>query len=227
MIAIIAAMDEEVTALKDIMVEPRQDELCGIEVYYGRLSNHDVVLLKSGVGKTVAAITASTIINKLPIEYIINIGSTGSLTPTIPIGSVVIPEIIGFHDLEVDEWPKDFGDEDHTFRPDEHLLDIAKKLKDDDTYFDRHVSGDVFVYRKDDIDKIVNEFPSAQTVEMEAAAIANTATFLGVPFIIIRAVSDVVTAEDSESDFIAFLQVAAKNSAEYCRKFIEAYDVYR
>ncbi len=225
MIAIIAAMDEEVAALRAIMEGPRQDDLCGIEVYYGRLSDHDVVLLKSGVGKTMAAITTTTIINRLPIEYIINIGSTGSLTADIPIGSVVIPEVIGFHDLEVPGWLKDLQDEAHTFRPDGRLLAVAKKLKDDDTYFDRHVSGDVFVYRKEDIAKIVKEFPSVQTVEMEAAAVANTATFLGVPFIVIRAVSDVVTKEGSENDFEAFVQVAAKNSAMYCQRFIEAYDV--
>ena len=227
MIAIIAAMDQEIQALKDIMDKPRQDELSGIEVYYGSLSKHEVVLLKSGVGKTMSAITTATIINKLAIEYIINIGSTGSLTSDIPIGSIVIPEIIAFHDLEVPGWQKDFKDESHTFRPDRHLLEIAKKLKDDNTYFDKHVSGDVFVYRKEDIEKIIREFPSANTVEMEAAAIANTATFLQTPFIVIRAVSDVVTKEDSESDFEAFLKVAAKNSAEYCKRFIEVADVYR
>ena len=227
MIAIIAAMDEEVAALKAIMSDARKDDVCGIEVYYGSLSKHDVVLLKSGVGKTAAAFTTATIINKLPIEYIINIGSTGSLTSAIPIGSVVIPEIIGFHDHEVPGWAKDFNDEAHTFRPDGHLLDIAKKLKDENTYFDRHVSGDVFVYRQEDIDKIVRDFPSAQTVEMEAASVANTANFLDVPFIVIRAVSDVVTNEDSESDFEAFLKVAAQSSAQYCQRFIEVADVCR
>lgn len=221
MIAILAAMDQEVEALKELMTDVEQKDIKGLDVYFGKLSDKEIVLSKSGVGKVESAVTATIIIQELPVDYLINIGSSGSLKEEMPIGSVIIPTVLNYHDLEVEDWPKNFKDERHTFYPDQRLLDVAKKLKDDKTFFKPHVTGDMFVYKKEQIAKIIEEFPTAYSTEMEAAAIANACTILKVPFIIIRSISDLTIKEGSEIDYDLFLPVACKNSALYCQKFIK------
>lgn len=222
MIAILAAMSEEVSALKALMTDIKEECRYGSELTFGKLANKDVVLLKSGVGKTEAATRATMIIAKYDIDYLINIGSSGSLDETIKIGSIIIPTMLGYHDLDVDDdaWTKDFTDERHTFYPDERLLKVAQKINDDTIFYGPHVSGDAFVYRKEQIAKIKSEFPRAKSCEMEATSIANACTIMGTPFIIIRSISDVVTKEDSHVDYDNFLELACKKSAEYCKRFI-------
>ena len=55
---------------------------------------------------------------------------------------------------------------------------------------------------------------------MEGTSIAQTADALKTPLIIIRSISDVTVEEGNEISFEEFLPVAAKNSAEFCKKFI-------
>ena len=55
--------------------------------------------------------------------------------------------------------------------------------------------------------------PDVQAVEMEAAAIAQTCAQFGLPFVVIRAVSDAAD-EKADVSFDEFLQTAAVHSAE-------------
>ena len=115
MIAIIAAMDEELDALKKLMSDVREKDMDGFFVFEGKIEDNDVVLCKSGVGKTYAAISTTLIIKNYHPEYIINIGSAGSLRHDIRPGSVVIPVVCAYHDVEVPGWPKGFKDGRRTY----------------------------------------------------------------------------------------------------------------
>lgn len=220
MIAIIAAMDEELDALKKLMSDVREKDMDGFFVFEGKIEDNDVVLCKSGVGKTYAAISTTLIIKNYHPEYIINIGSAGSLRHDIRPGSVVIPVVCAYHDVEVPGWPKGFKDGRRTYYLDEKLIDVSKKIADRNTYYCNLVSGDSFIYLKEQTDKILNEYPDAFCSEMEGTSIAQTADALKTPLIIIRSISDVTVEEGNEISFEEFLPVAAKNSAEFCKKFI-------
>ncbi len=222
MIVILAAMDEEVDALKGSIKIKEEKMIHNTECIFGELKGKEVLLAKSGVGKVEAAIRMTMIASLFDVEYLINIGSAGSLDENIPVGSVIIPTILGVHDFDVpdEEWSKDFTDERHTFYPTERLLKIAKTISDDKTFFAPHVSGDSFIYRDDQIEKIKREFPRAKSCEMEAAAIANACEVMDIPYIIIRSISDVTVKKDSEIDYDNFLKKAAKNSALFCERFI-------
>ena len=76
----------------------------------------------------------------------------------------------------------------------------------------RIASGDLFVAAKAAKEAII-EKTSAQCTEMEGAAIAHTAYRNGVPFVIIRAISD--KADDSaEMDYPTFERIAAHRCAQ-------------
>lgn len=73
-------------------------------------------------------------------------------------------------------------------------------------------SGDAFINGKEKINKIRQNFPNVVAVEMEAAAIAQVCNGFGVPFVIVRAVSDVADKE-SHLSFEEFLPLAAEKSS--------------
>lgn len=220
MIAIIAAMNEEVEALTALMTNLNNKDIKGINFYTGNLNNKEVVVCQSGVGKVNAAISTTILIDSFEIEYIINIGSAGSLRNDIRCGSVVIPEVVAHHDCNVPGWPKGFEGGKRTYYPDNNLISKAKKIADDKTYFVPLVSGDSFIYLPSQTEKILNDYKDAGCCEMEGASIAQTADFFKVPFIIIRSISDVTIEDGNEMAFEDFLPIAAKNSAVYCEKFV-------
>lgn len=220
MIGIIAAMEEEIDALKNLMTDVKKVNLQNINFYKGKLENENVVLCQSGIGKVYATIATTVLIQNYHPTYIINIGSAGSLNLNIRVGSVVIPPVVAHHDCDVPGWPKGFKDSKRAYQADAHLIEIAKKMQNKQTYFVPMVSGDSFICEKSQTTKILKDFPEVGCCEMEGASIAQTATFFDVPFIIIRSISDVTLEDGNEVNFEEFLKVASVNSANYCKKFI-------
>ena len=220
MVGIIAAMDVEIQALKKRMTCVYEKVIKNIEFTTGKLSGVDVVLCKSGIGKVYAAISTTILIDEFKPDYLINIGSAGSLKSNIRVGSVVIPRVIAHHDCDVPGWPKGFDQDKRAYKADESLLNVAYKLKDDNTYFDPMVSGDSFIYLKSQTTKILEDYNEAGCCEMEGASVAQTANFFNVPFIVIRSISDVTIEDGNEVSFEEFVVVAAENSAAYCEKFV-------
>ena len=84
------------------------------------------------------------------------------------------------------------------------------------TRIGRVASGDQFVGGKEQKAKIVAD-TGAVCTEMEGAAIAHAAWRNGVPFVVIRAISD--KADDSaEMDYPTFEAIAAKRCASVTQK---------
>ena len=68
------------------------------------------------------------------------------------------------------------------------------------------------MHAPDDVQQVRNTFPDLMAVEMEGAAIAQVCHRFGVPFVIIRALSD-IPGKDNVPDFDQFLPLAAERSA--------------
>ncbi|THB83888.1 5'-methylthioadenosine/S-adenosylhomocysteine nucleosidase, partial [Pantoea allii] len=78
---IIGAMEQEVTLLRD-KIENRQTlTLAGCEIYTGTLQGVEVALLKSGIGKTSAALGTTLLLQLCKPDVVINTGSAGGLAP--------------------------------------------------------------------------------------------------------------------------------------------------
>ena len=74
-------------------------------------------------------------------------------------------------------------------------------------------SGDAFINGAEKITQIRANFPQVAAVEMEAAAIAQVCHAMNVPFVVVRAISDVADKE-SHLSFDEFLPLAAEKSSE-------------
>ena len=81
-------------------------------------------------------------------------------------------------------------------------------------------TGDSFMNCPERVAKTREHFPAMKAVEMEAAAIAQTCHQFDIPFIVIRALSD-IAGKESDLSFDQFLVVAAKHSAEMVMAIVQ------
>lgn len=217
-IGIIAAMDEEVTVLRDKIENRQTISLGGSEIYTGQLNGVEVALLKSGIGKVAAAMGTALLLEHCKPDVAINTGSAGGLAPTLNVGDIVVSDEARYHDADVTAFGYEYGQMagcPAAFKADEKLVAAAEgciaglKLN---AVRGLIVSGDAFINGAEGLAKIRHNFPQAVAVEMEATAIAHVCHNFSVPFVVVRAISDVADQE-SHLSFDEFLVVAAKQSS--------------
>ncbi|MDO6409327.1 5'-methylthioadenosine/S-adenosylhomocysteine nucleosidase [Pantoea phytobeneficialis] len=215
---IIGAMEQEVTLLRD-KIENRQTlTLAGCEIYTGTLNGVEVALLKSGIGKTAAALGTTLLLELCKPDVVINTGSAGGLAPTLKVGDIVVSDEVRYHDADVTAFgyePGQMAGCPAVFIADDKLIAAAEQvIKQLDLNAVRGlvVSGDAFINGAEPLARIRHTFPQAIAVEMEATAIGHVCHQFKVPFVVVRAISDVADQE-SHLSFDEFLSVAAKQSS--------------
>jgi adenosylhomocysteine nucleosidase len=104
------------------------------------------------------------------------------------------------------------------FNADERLIAIAERSKIP-TKTGVVVSGDQFINDNEKKKWIYEQF-DAMCTEMEGAAIAHVCSLNMVPFVVIRAISDVAD-DSSHVDFEEFVVTAAKVSSDLCEDMIK------
>ncbi|AIZ79996.1 5'-methylthioadenosine/S-adenosylhomocysteine nucleosidase [Actinobacillus equuli] len=218
-IGIIGAMPQEVEILRNLMVEAKVTEIAGCKIYDGKINNTRVALLQSGIGKVAAAVGTTLLLELAKPDMIINTGSAGGLDPKLNVGDIVISTEVRHHDVDVTAFGYEKGQlpaNPAAFVPNEQLMNVAIKETEKagfNAVSGLICSGDLFVNGAEKIAQIREHFPSVAAVEMEAAAIAQVCHAFEVPFVIVRAISDVADKE-SHLSFDEFLPLAAEKSSE-------------
>lgn len=220
-LGIIGAMDVEVAVLKENMKHVTVHSRTGMTFYEGALEGLDAVVVQCGVGKVNAAMCTQVLCDCFDVTHIVNTGVAGSLCAELDIGDLVISTDAMYHDFDcsvindnycvgqvpgmsVLAYPADAALGDAAFA-------AAEAVNPGHTRKGRVASGDQFVSSKEQKAYIVNH-TGALCTEMEGAAIAHTAWRNGVPFVVVRAISD--KADDSaEMDYPTFEAIAAKRCA--------------
>ncbi len=227
MIGIIGALNEEIEAILKEVSNMEEIKLKVRTFYKGQLNNKDVVIAIAGIGKVNAAITTSLLIENFDIKCIINIGVAGGQNG-VKHKDVVISREVLYHDVDVTSFGKYKRGQIPGFEPlfyaDENLLNKTKMVLNNlqfDYKIGKIASGDQFVYSKDIIAEVNKLYPDIYAIEMEAGAIAHTATLYNVPFIIYRSISDIINEKTQDEDFYKFLQVAAYNASQVLKELIK------
>ncbi len=228
-IGIIGAMEEEVAALKKQMTDVTVKEKASMEFNHGTLNGHEVVVVRSGIGKVNAGCCAQILVDDFKVEAIINTGIAGSLRAEINIGDIVISTDALQHDMDAREFGYEPGQIPRmdvlSFAADEKLMDQAeascKAVNPQLGVFrGRVVSGDQFVADKKVKEDIIDKFHGYCT-EMEGAAIAQAAYLNKVPYVVIRSISD--KADDSASvDYPTFEKQAIENGVRLVSHMVAA-----
>lgn len=225
-IGIIAAMEQELRLLVDKLEDKKEVTVIGNSYYTGRLGRHEVVLVQSGVGKVMSAMSVAILVDKFAVEGIINTGSAGAVAAGIAIGDVVIAEKLAYHDVDLTAFGYAYGQmsaQPLYFESDKVFVDVFKKIlkqHNQAAHLGLIATGDSFIAGQDKIDRIKAAFPEVLAVEMEGAAIAQAAHATGRPFIVVRAMSD-TAAHDANMTFDEFIIEAGKRSAQILLNFLD------
>ena len=219
-IAIIGAMEEEVTILRNKMADVKKEVIAGCEYNIGTLEGKEVILLKSGIGKVNAAMSTAILLEKYEPALIINTGSAGGYAPSLQVGDVVISTEVVHHDVDATIFGYKYGQVPQmpaSFAADEKLIETAEaaaaSLVGMSSGKGMIATGDSFMNDPERVEFVRKQFPELIAVEMEAAAIAQVAYQFGVPFVVLRALSD-IAGQESNISFDKFLETAAVNSSE-------------
>ncbi len=226
-LGIIGAMAVEVETLKSNMADLTVTEKAGMAFYEGTLENLPVVVVVCGVGKVNAALCVQVLCDCFAVTHLVNTGVAGSLCAELDIGDFVISQDAMYHDFDCHILNPNYpvgqvpGLCVRSFPADETLmqyaLDAALQVHPGHARIGRVASGDQFVCQREQKETIIAD-THALCTEMEGAAIAHAAWRNGIPFVILRAISD--KADDSaQMDFPTFEAIAAKQCAAVTQAF--------
>ena len=228
-LGIIGAMDVEVATLKQKMENPAVTTRAGMEYYEGTLEGLPVVVVQCGIGKINAAMCTQILIDCFAVTHIVNTGIAGSLCAQLDIADLVISRDAIHHDFDLHFWGRPIGQvpgmDVIAFPADEKMMEAAFAAAEEENpghnQMGRIASGDQFICSKEQKEKIIAD-TAAVCAEMEGASIAHTAYRNGVPFVIIRAISD--KADDSaEMDYPTFEAIAAQRCANVTCRLAKAF----
>jgi len=243
---LICAIPQERIDLKKALEHDETVTLGGLEFDRGRLDGHSIVLAEAGIGKVNTAVVATLLASRFEVDSLAFSGVAGGLDPDLAIGDLVIAERAIQHDCGVVQnnqlQPYQAG---HVpfFNPTERLgydapaslLADMKAALADLTFaplateaggagkpaqitFGTVLAGDQYIHCETTRERLHRSF-DAKAVAMEGGAMAQVAERFGLPWLEVRALSDLAGA-DSRFDFARFVDAVAQRSATVFRRLL-------
>lgn len=224
MFGIIGAMESEITLLKN-RIEGLEEHCYAKSIFFtGKIEGQEVVLLKSGIGKVAAAIGAQQMIDRFEVKSIVNTGIAGGIGEGLAVGDIVVSSFAVQHDFDMSGlgYAPGYMEGENGAEPTRYwaeaglkqeFLTAAKKVMPEGRIREGGIAtGDLFA-SGGALKARLREMFGCEAVEMEGGAIAQTATQNDIPFVIVRAISDL--ADESASASVEQMeQIAADRSAQ-------------
>jgi adenosylhomocysteine nucleosidase len=215
-IAIVAAMQEELAAVLDLMPDERKVVVAGREFWQGHLHGHEVVAVLARIGKVAAATTAAVLAERFGVGRVVFTGVAGGLGAGVRVGDVVVASEFLQHDMDASPiFPRHevplYGRS--RFAADADLAAALREaartaLPQARVHHGLVISGDRFVSTTAEARALQAALPEALAVEMEGAAFAQVCHDFGTPFAAVRTISD--RADDAaHGDFLQFVRTVA------------------
>jgi adenosylhomocysteine nucleosidase len=245
-IGLICAIPQELVDLRADLDHDEQTRIGGFAFDQGRLDGHPVVLAEAGIGKVNTAMVASLLADRFAVDCLIFSGVAGGLDPALAIGDVVISTRAIQHDCGVIEnqalEPYQAG---HVpfFNPTDQIgyavepalleriraglgmIDLPPlpsaaggEGRPPKLFYAPVLAGDQYIHCEATRERLHRRF-EAGAVAMEGGAMAQVAVRFGLPWLEIRALSDLAGA-DSRFDFAKFVTAVAKSSAIILRRIL-------
>jgi len=225
-IGIMGAMVEEIKPILDLVDEIETEiDYANNKYYKAKYNNIDLIIAYSKIGKVNSALTAATMIEKFEIDMLLFSGVAGAINENLKIGDLIVATKLCQHDLDITAFGHPYGyvPESKVFvETNEKLNNIAKSVakKLNIKLLEGIIAtGDQFIAdpkRKEWIKETFN----ADAIEMEGASVGFVCDSLGVPFFVLRAISDSADM-DAGFDFDKFLEGSAKESAKFLIEMLE------
>jgi adenosylhomocysteine nucleosidase len=220
-LGIISAMQEEVELLLADLADSERLHYPGVTLYKGKLGGLEVLVTVGGIGKVNAAMT-TTYLLIAGASSVVFTGVAGGVHPELKVGDIVVSIDCLQHDVDVRALGYKLGEipgESLSWPADQGLRELAvaaaHEVQGVNVIEGRVVSGDVFVASPERVLELWQHFGAA-CAEMEGAAVAQVCSKHGVPYVVIRSVSD--TADGAANvDYREFMPIVARHSGQVVR----------
>lgn len=226
-VLILAAMPEEAAPLHARLVGAREVPTPLIHgqrhvtAMRGLLADRDVLVVTCGIGiSSVSAATAWAISTFAP-RSVISAGSCGGLAADVEVGTLIVGSAYRYSIADATAFgyaPGQVPGQPEAFAADAALLSAARAAAGPDARTGDMLSGDAFV-TADLAAPMRERFPQALSADMESTAIAQVCTMLGVPFVALRAVSD-LCGPAADQQFHLEIDLVAEASAAAVERLV-------
>jgi 5'-methylthioadenosine/S-adenosylhomocysteine nucleosidase len=238
LIVILGAVPQEITVFTAAMDTPVKREVWGIPYYRGRIGGKEVVVAITGIGKTSTGMTTTLFIAEFKPRLVLMSGTGARINQQLRTGDVIVATTTYEHDygsltregmvFRPFNGPDDGKEMENAFSPPASLLakaDLAiasykgpEVTANDATYtvkVRRGVvsSSDLFGVPQVRIEQLRTLFKT-DIMEMESAPLGHVCQTLGVPYLIVRAGSN-VAQEAPNDDYLRLGPIAAREAARF------------
>lgn len=237
-LGIISALAEEQQGLIEALQSPYKLTHGMRDYTAGNLWNIDAVCVLSRIGKVAAAMTAAILVEKFQVTHIVFTGVAGSGDKNVRVGDVVVADSLVQHDFDASPLFPRFQIPLTGLSHFETDVALTERMTDAAAHFVEHqfaqvlsdeemvefglskptvhrgmiASGDQFIGRHAQIAALKDALPELCAVEMEGAAVAQVCFELGIPFAVIRTISDNAN-DEAAVDFMRFVKTVASRYA--------------
>lgn len=238
MILILGAVPQEITVIREAMDGAQKSTLWGIPFWRGEIKGRPVVLAITGIGKAYTAMTLTLFLSEFRPRLVVMTGTGARIAPQLRTGDIIVATTLFEHDYgsltQADmvyrpfNSPIDGGEVANQFSPPEALLEVAAQaiasyrcpeVSANQTSYQVMVrtgvvaSSDLFGMTGQRIESLRNQF-ATDLVEMESAPLARVCETFGVPYLVIRAGSN-LAQEAPNDDYLRLGPIAADQAARF------------
>lgn len=224
-LGILTAMSVEFRQLAQ-MIEDKKEITYGSVTYLsGRIGKNEVVLLQCGIGKVNAAMGVTLLLERFDLDAVISTGVAGGVDNVLHVMDVVVSVETVYHDMWCgpgNAWGQVQGLPER-LKCSDKLVAVAQGIEGKTTIVPGLiVTGDLFVSKDEEQQRIKELFPDALAVDMESCAIAQVCHLNNVPFVSFRIISDTPGHADNVSQYKDFWGEMADRSFGVTKAFIES-----
>jgi len=222
-------MAQEIDEVKTLLTNKTIVKIGNREFVVGKINGTACVVAFSKWGKVAATITATLMIQEFGVTDLFFVGTAGALADDLKVGDIVVSKRLVQHDLDARPMISRFevpllnriyvdSDPEMTALAGRAVTNLLEKgvehivhegaVKEfglaPTLHFGDIASGDQFINSDEKRQEILDLLPDLQCVEMEGAAVAQVCLEFGIPFTVIRIISD--TADhNARVDFGKFI----------------------
>ncbi len=226
MLLIISAMLEEQAEYIKLFSDVQEVKTVPFNVKKAKFNSLNCTLLISGIGKAQAASSLTFAMEQFKPKMLIVVGTCGGLKDA-QIGDIVVSKEAGYGDVDVRAFnyklgqlpnQKEFFESNLT-----NFDDLIKQIQESHIKTGLIVTLDSFVADKEKAKNVANMYKNSIAIEMETASFAQIANLYGIPFLLIKKVSDLADQEASSS-FNKNINSIEQNLLATVQKVLEYYE---
>ncbi|OSC36878.1 5'-methylthioadenosine/adenosylhomocysteine nucleosidase [Mycobacterium decipiens] len=238
-VGVICAIPQELAYLRGVLHGAKRQRVAQLVFESGQLEAHRVVLAAAGMGKVNTSLTATLLADRFRCRTIVFTGVAGGLDPELCIGDIVIADRVvqhdfglltdeGLHPYQPGHIPFIEPTERFGYPVDPAVIDRVKHRleglalaplsaaaggggRPPRINYGTILTGDQYVHCERARNRLRHEL-GGLAVEMEGGALAQICESFEIPWLVIRALSDLAGA-DSGLDFNRFVNEVAASSA--------------